>query len=152
MTGKIVGYGWDYRSDPNTPPGSVLKRNKRQSSAKATNLLLAEIDFVPPEMTTCLYERFDAEGVHLYAGISDAPRRRSKIHLAKSTWFQFAATGRETWFSSRAEAEEAERFAIRVHRPIFNRQHAHPEARNDLIRYLVRHERFDLLEATVTWG
>lgn len=51
-----------------------------------------------------------------------------------------------------AAAENAERSIIATRRPIFNRQHAHPEACEALIRYLVERSRFDLLEVNATWG
>lgn len=103
-------------------------------------------------MTSCVYERFDADGIFLYVGVSDAPLQRAKIHLKRSTWFLFAASGRELWFPSRAQAERVERDVIETRRPLFNRLHARPEAYEALIRYLVDKGRFDLLEVKATWG
>lgn len=151
-TNEIVGYGWDMRSDGESPPGAPRKPAKVAPAVEHQHPLLSQIGSAPSGMATCVYERFDADGVHLYAGISDAPAKRAKIHLKRSTWFLFAISGTEQWFPSRAAAENAERSIIATRRPIFNRQHAHPEAREALIRYLVERSRFDLLEVNVTWG
>lgn len=71
-----------------------------------------------------LYRHFDAAGVLLYVGISDAPVDRGKDHARYSDWVQYAARIEAEWLDSRQAAEREERKAIRTERPIFNVAHA----------------------------
>lgn len=148
-TGDIVGYGAECRPfqvmpEPHTSDPTVA-RNDRHA-------LLAEIEPAPPGMTTALYERYDADGLLLYVGVSDVLERRTRTHIRRSTWFAFAASGSVQWFASRVEAEAAEVERIRTGRPLFNRAHAHAGTREALIRYLIKEGRLDLLEVTARWG
>lgn len=148
-TGLVVGYGAECRlfQDPNSEPPADPRVALDEAHA-----LLAEIEPAPVGMTTALYERFDEDEVFLYVGVSDVPARRARIHLHRSTWFAFAAYGSVAWFRSRSEAESAERDAIRSRRPLFNRLHAQPGVKEELVRYLIDKGRLDLLDVSAKWG
>ncbi|MFI5895610.1 hypothetical protein ACIA5D_36500 [Actinoplanes sp. NPDC051513] len=102
-------------------------------------------------MTTVLYRRFDGGERLLYIGISDWLYDRAVMHGAKSLWTEFAATGTNTWYPSRAEAKQAEEAAIREERPLFNRYHSALGAKERLVDYLTALGRADLLEAISSW-
>lgn len=70
-----------------------------------------------------LYRHYDAAGILLYVGITDYLSARGKAHAKESTWVQFADTCTAKWYPSRDDALVAERAAIEVERPIFNRAH-----------------------------
>lgn len=148
-TGNIVGYGAECRVSQVPPPLSSLDPTVARDSRHA---LLDQIEPPPAGMTTAMYERYDADGVLLYVGVSDVLQRRTKTHIRRSTWFAFAASGSVQWFASRAEAESAEVERIRTGKPLFNRAHAHPQAREALVRYLIAKGRLDLLDVTARWG
>jgi hypothetical protein len=148
-SGRIVGYGAEQR------PVQDLRTLTLRSCPKKRDDLhvsLTQIEPPPAGMTTALYERFDKDGVFLYVGVSDVPVSRGRLHLRGSTWFAFAASGCVTWFPSRAEAEAAERLAISTRRPLFNRLHAQPGVKEELVRYLIDKGRLDLLDVTAKWG
>jgi len=83
-----------------------------------------------------LYRHFDAAGVLLYVGISDAPVVRGKSHAKYSNWVRFAVRMEAEWLDSREAAERAERAAIRTERPIFNVAHAVGESVERMRRYV----------------
>lgn len=87
----------------------------------------------------------------LYVGITYDVNRRSVGHARKSCWWVFARRQDVEWFPNRAEAEKAERDAIRNERPIFNRQHNDtPTARQKIADYLSIEDRMDLFYAAMT--
>ncbi|MER6098380.1 GIY-YIG nuclease family protein [Streptomyces sp. NPDC001728] len=71
---------------------------------------------------TALYRYYDEADSLLYIGISDDPDRRRDEHAvtAADTWYPLAASRRVGWFDSRAEAEDAEKLAIKQEKPRFN--------------------------------
>jgi hypothetical protein len=119
-----------------------------------TPTVRAELDRVeqhPPGMTTVVYRRRDAHGFLLYVGVSDWPQDRASGHGHNSLWAEFAASGTNEWFPSRTAALAAETVAIRAERPLFNRYHSAPGARDRLEGYLMGRGRPDLLEAIAGW-
>ncbi len=110
---------------------------------------------LPPAalVRTALYWHFDADGVLLYIGVTEALVGRGKSHARSSSWAEFAVRAEVRWFPSRQEAERAEREAIEAERPLFNHVHNDtPEARARLVAYLVAHGRTDLLAPAVSRG
>lgn len=71
---------------------------------------------------TALYRYYDAEESLLYIGIANDPDRRRDEHAvtAADTWYPLAVSRRVGWFNTRAEAEAAEKLAIRHETPRFN--------------------------------
>jgi hypothetical protein len=67
----------------------------------------------------CLYRHYDIYGRLLYVGITARPLDRLKEHTA-SPWFERIIRIEIERYASRAEAEAAERLAIRNERPEFN--------------------------------
>jgi DNA-binding transcriptional regulator YhcF (GntR family)/predicted GIY-YIG superfamily endonuclease len=74
------------------------------------------------EGRTALYRYYDAADSLLYIGISDDPDRRRDEHAvtAADTWYPLAVSRRVGWFDTRAEAEGAEKLAIKQEKPRFN--------------------------------
>ena len=102
---------------------------------------------------TALYRWYDADDLLLYIGITNDPHVRQSSHAKKSSWADFAVRGTIERYSSRPDAEAAEKFAIESERPLFNHQHNDtPEARQRLVAYLVEHGRMDLLAPAVSRG
>ncbi len=102
---------------------------------------LSEIPDAPPGMTTALYRRFDGGGTLLYLGITDFLQLRCKHHDRYSVWAPLAARMTVEWFATRTEAEAAEVAAIRNEHPVFNLQHAGPEAEGRRAAYLLQMKR-----------
>lgn len=71
---------------------------------------------------TTLYRYYDAEGRLLYVGISNDAMRRMGQHSAKD-WATQVRSWHPVTFGTRAEAEAAERHAIRTERPVHNIAH-----------------------------
>lgn len=69
---------------------------------------------------TALYRHFDAEGRLLYVGIARSITARLAQH-ADSPWDDQIATITVERFATRAEAEAAERAAIKTEKPTHNR-------------------------------
>ncbi|OMI34420.1 GntR family transcriptional regulator [Streptomyces sparsogenes] len=77
----------------------------------------------PPERTA-LYRYFDTDGGLLYIGISRDPDGRLKAHRdTHQKWVPMVKSRTLEWFDSRPEAAEAEKQAIQVERPRFNKAH-----------------------------
>ncbi len=72
---------------------------------------------------TALYRHFDAEGRLLYVGVSKNAAARFSQHADKP-WFDEIANMTVERFPTRAEAEAAERAAIRAESPIHNIIHS----------------------------
>jgi excinuclease UvrABC nuclease subunit len=74
---------------------------------------------------TALYRFFDAKGNLLYVGIAKDPKRRWRQHAIDSsdTWWPDVHRKEVEWHESRAEAEEAEKRAIRTEGPSYNTAH-----------------------------
>jgi hypothetical protein len=102
---------------------------------------------------TALYSYYDAVGTALYIGISGSLRARERSHLRGSSWMDFVASSTVDRFSTRAEALDAERAAIKAERPLFNTVHNEGcETSQRLVAYLVIHDRLDLLTPAVSRG
>ncbi|GAA2347201.1 hypothetical protein [Dactylosporangium salmoneum] len=103
---------------------------------------------VQEERRCALYRWRDQKQALLYVGITEHVATRSYAHAATSIWWAFARRQDVEWFPSRAEAEVAERAAIRSEAPIFNKAHnASPEAAQRVVEYLTLRKRLDLLPA-----
>jgi hypothetical protein len=138
LDGKLVAIGmvWlDRPMRPKTPP-----------TAQQLLEIAASCPTPPDGMTTALYRRFDSEDLLLYVGVSDGLRTRSKWHERHSPWTPFVARRTTEWFASRAEAEAAEKAAIKAEGPLFNKQHALPEQRKKAAEYLMARGRMALVE------
>lgn len=72
---------------------------------------------------TTLYRYYDEAGRLLYVGISNDALRRMGQHAAKD-WAPQVRSWHPVHFATRAEAEAAERHAIRTERPVYNIAHA----------------------------
>lgn len=77
-------------------------------------------------MTTTLYRFFDAADQLLYVGITDSPLRRFTQHATERAWWTQAARVTLEHYPIRAEAEAAEREAIRREYPPANIAHRLP--------------------------
>ncbi|REF00360.1 hypothetical protein DFJ69_5892 [Thermomonospora umbrina] len=100
-----------------------------------------------------LYRYFDADEVLLYVGITGDLMRRERSHVKRSSWMEFMARSTVERFSSREEAEAAEVAAIGSELPLFNARHnGTPDARQRLVKYLIKHGRVDLLSPAVSRG
>jgi hypothetical protein len=73
-----------------------------------------------------LYRFYDTSGRLLYIGITHDPEVRFKRHAEVSGWWYLQARVEWAWYGSRAEAEDAERAAIRDERPLYNFVHSLP--------------------------
>jgi hypothetical protein len=83
-----------------------------------------------------LYRHYDKHGILLYVGISETLVARGKQHSKNSDWSQYAHRVIAAWYDTRSQAELAEREAIEVERPIFNRQYNDsPDAETRRIAY-----------------
>ena len=76
-----------------------------------------------PNQRCAVYRHYDRKGVLLYVGIADNPTLRAAQHKADSPWHQFSNRMSVEWFENRAEADQAERAAIKFERPAFNINH-----------------------------
>lgn len=103
-------------------------------------------------MCTVLYVYYDAGGVAIYAGITDDLAARTAAHAARSTWLEFATRRTLTWFADRRVASEEEANFIRENRPVFNRAHNGTGRDQEVVAYLVRAGRLDLLDPAIDWG
>jgi hypothetical protein len=65
---------------------------------------------------------YDAEDGLLYVGSSADPCGRDYVHQLYSPWYPSAVRRTDQWYANRAEAFQAEKQAIRVEHPAFNRQ------------------------------
>jgi len=72
---------------------------------------------------TDLYRYFDAEGQLLYVGISLSAVARAVQHKQTAAWWPLMANMQRETYPTRADAEQAERRAIRSERPIHNVVH-----------------------------
>lgn len=70
-------------------------------------------------LKTCLYRHFCTNGTLLYVGISMSPLARAAAHK-QSPWAYDIARIEMEWFDTRAEAEAAEREAIKTEGPAHN--------------------------------
>ncbi len=85
-----------------------------------TNVKMAE-----KKVEVCLYRHFNQAGELLYVGISASPMQRTRAHGYAASWFRQVERITVEWHPSRAEAEAAEKHAIRAEKPRFNKAHAH---------------------------
>ena len=70
---------------------------------------------------TAVYRFFDTGGRLLYVGIAYDPAERWKDHAAKTRWWKDAVDNTIEWYDTRAEAERAEKVALRYEKPIYNK-------------------------------
>lgn len=69
---------------------------------------------------TTLYRLFDQHGRLLYVGISGNPGRRFSQHAGDKHWWGDVADVKLVHYRTRAEAEDAELYAIRSEHPAYN--------------------------------
>lgn len=74
----------------------------------------------PCDKRTALYRHYDEQGLLLYVGISHNVITRLEQHRDDSHWFSKIANVTIVWFETRAEAERAEREAIKSELPLHN--------------------------------
>lgn len=86
---------------------------------------------------TSLYRYYDFAGVLLYVGITKDPAMRDAQHAKSSPWHALTSRRSVEWFDGRAEADAAERNAIRDEAPLFNTMHSTTETRRRAMEYLV---------------
>lgn len=102
---------------------------------------------------TVLYHYYDDQDVLLYVGITANMFTRTNSHETDSTWMDFAARSTIEHFPDRESALEAEKGAIRHHRPLFNVEHnEHPDREARLVDYLIDRDRRDLLAPAISRG
>lgn len=79
-----------------------------------------------PDGRTALYRLYDANDRLLYVGITAHPDRRWIEHALdkRGSWWSDVHRKSVQWMESRAEAEEAERLAIKTETPLKNVRHA----------------------------
>lgn len=75
------------------------------------------------EGPTALYRYRDEEGRTVYVGITGNPDGRDQTHVIDSAWHSFCSPMEVEWFGTLADAQAAERLAIRTERPLFNQKH-----------------------------
>jgi predicted GIY-YIG superfamily endonuclease len=106
-----------------------------------------------PDRETDLYRWFDEVDRLLYIGISDDLAARTRGHVKKSTWMNFAADRTVQHFPNRSAALDAEEAAIKAEQPLFNHVHNRtPEAHQRLVDYLIERGRTDLLAPAISRG
>lgn len=69
---------------------------------------------------TALYRLYAADGTLLYIGVTDKLSRRFWQHRREKRWWPEVDGMRLAWYDNHAEAEEAERAAIRGEEPVHN--------------------------------
>ncbi|MYS74483.1 GIY-YIG nuclease family protein [Streptomyces sp. SID5926] len=74
-----------------------------------------------PNRATAVYRFFDRQGRLMYVGIAYDPAERWKHHAAKTRWWKDTADNTIEWYDTRAEAERAEKVALRYEKPIYNK-------------------------------
>ena len=78
------------------------------------------MSYMNNDKRTCLYRHYDKEGILLYVGISLNIIIRTAKHENKSHWWRQICNIKIQHFSTRKEAEEAEREAISKENPLYN--------------------------------
>ena len=79
-------------------------------------------------MKTCLYRHYAKDGSLLYIGMSNTALGRLNGHKrAKASWLDQIARVEIEWFASREEAHTAEREAIQLENPRYNRRRYQPK-------------------------
>lgn len=101
---------WVESGPPDETPPAPAARPQRRSRP------------LPPGATQ-LYRHFDAGGQLLYIGISLGALDRLRQHAQKSPWIASIVRVEIVTFPTRAEAESAERDAIKTERPLHNIVH-----------------------------
>jgi predicted GIY-YIG superfamily endonuclease len=88
--------------------------------------------------TTALYRFYDEEHVLLYVGITTDLPWRLQGHAGDKDWWIEVTEIRVEHFGNRIEAEEAERRAIRIERPMYNVQHNQSEVQEPTVQLRAR--------------
>lgn len=70
---------------------------------------------------TALYRHFDKDKNLLYIGISLSPIYRLDSHGLNANWFEKIAFIEVEWFNNRKDALNAEKTAIKLERPTYNK-------------------------------
>lgn len=76
---------------------------------------------------TALYRHFDADGLLLYVGISDALSARDRQHAAASSWHDQVRRTQTEWLDTREHALALEAVAIAFECPVYNLKRSNPE-------------------------
>lgn len=77
---------------------------------------------------TALYRFYSGDGQLLYIGITIDVERRWKQHASSAVWWHLRARHAVEHFPSRAEAETAERAAVRAEKPLYNYVYSAPDS------------------------
>ena len=83
-------------------------------------------DFGMAGERTALYHIYDARDELLYVGISKDFGTRWKQHAKAQPWWPDVERQTVKWYGSRPDAEAAEKVAIKLERPKYNKAHAIP--------------------------
>jgi excinuclease UvrABC nuclease subunit len=67
-----------------------------------------------------VYRIYDSDGSLLYVGMGNNPMNRWASHAAQHAWWAEAASFRVEWYSTRKEAADVEKAAIRDEDPKHN--------------------------------
>lgn len=136
---------------PNALPGTLPSR--RRSSKPRSPSRTRRTGKAAKATSTALYRYYDAADTLLYVGMTGDLAEREVEHIRDSTWMDFAARSTIERFPTRAEAEDAERDAIRDEAPLFNIAHNDtPGMTRRLVDYLIEQDRRDLLLPAVSRG
>jgi predicted GIY-YIG superfamily endonuclease len=79
-----------------------------------------------------VYRFYDADRNPLYIGITSGSPQRWHQHRKDSAWWQMAEYVALSFFSSYADAMEAEKAAIKAEQPPFNRQWVKPRVQTSI--------------------
>lgn len=103
----------------------------------ATRLLTQDADAGTDDGSpVALYRHFDARDRLLYVGIAKSPELRAEQHGRRSPWWRFVSRTTVEWHGGRRAAHEAEKNAIAVESPVFNK--AHSRNREAALAYVFR--------------
>lgn len=100
-------------------------------SRQAADSKSAELNQTPPDQTA-LYRHYDSAGSLLYVGISVNALVRLSQHKNKSPWARLISTITIENFDTRQQAQDAEKLAIQVERPIANIVHGRDHRKMNL--------------------
>ena len=134
-----------------TTPADDLVREAYAWATASPSPLVTEPSGQARDKPVALYRHFDMFGQLLYVGITLRTSSRLANHAATSQWVQFADHEAAVWYPSRAEAEKAEREAIEIEKPIFNKIYAPADRAQRVVSYLLARGATDLL-ASGAWS
>jgi len=99
------------------PPAGIHRRPWQGPSATARRLGRTQ---------TALYRFFASDGRLLYIGITVDIATRWQSHAGSAPWWHLQASHTVEYYAHRADAEAAERAAVRIERPLYNVVYAEP--------------------------